>query len=66
MKSLFLKSAALCSALVASFQTFALDVTGVTTAVTAAQTDVETVAVAIIAVAAVMFGIAKIRQVIKA
>lgn len=44
----------------------ALDLTAATASITAAQTDVETVAIAIIGVAAVMFGISKIRQLIKA
>ena len=44
----------------------ALDLTAVTTATTAALGDVETVAVAIIGVAIALFGISKIRQVIKA
>lgn len=54
------------SAALTSVGAFALDTTAVVTSVTAASTDLETVAVAIIGVAAVMFGISKIRQLIKA
>jgi len=66
MKKLFLKVSAGLSGALASVSAFALDTTATNTAITGAQTDIESVAVAIISVAAVMFGIAKIRQVIKA
>jgi uncharacterized membrane protein YuzA (DUF378 family) len=66
MKKILQKGSALVAGVFASTGAFALDTTGVLTAVTGAGTDLETVAVAIIGVAAVMFGISKIRQVIKA
>lgn len=50
----------------AASSAFALDTTAALASITAAQTDVEAVAVGIIGVAAVMFGISKIRQLIKA
>lgn len=53
-------------ALLAGSASAALDTTAAVTAVTGAVTDVETVAGAVIAAAAVLFGISKIRQVIKA
>lgn len=50
----------------ASVSMAALDTTAAVAAVTGAVGDVETVAGAVIAAAAVLFGISKIRQVIKA
>lgn len=50
----------------ASVGAFALDTAAVVTSITSASTDLETVAVAIIGVAAVMFSISKVRQLIKA
>lgn len=45
---------------------FALDTTGITTAIGAAGTDIDTVAIAIFGVIGTMFAISKIRQVAKA
>ena len=64
------KYTAVCTALVGSVVATpafaALDLTAIGTATTAATTDVESVAELIIAAAIVLFGISKIRQVIKA
>lgn len=49
-----------------TFPSFALDTVATIASITGAQTDIEAVAIAIIGVAAVLFGISKIRQVIKA
>ncbi len=67
MKNLFMFCIAVGLTFGLSMPVFAaLDLTAVTASITAAQTDVESVAVLIIGVAAVFFGIAKIRQLLKA
>lgn len=63
---MFKKIAVFSGLLLGSASSFALDTTAAVTAVTGASTDVEAVAVAVIGVAAVMFGISKVRQLIKA
>jgi hypothetical protein len=66
LKSRSTRTLAVLVGTLAASSAFALDTTAAIASISAAQTDVEAVAVAIIGVAAVMFGISKIRQLIKA
>jgi len=66
LKTTLVRLSGLASLFMVGVASAALDTTAAVTAVTGAVTDVETVAGAVIAAAAVLFGISKIRQVIKA
>jgi len=63
---MFVKLATVVTGAIVSMQVFALDTVAAIASIGGATTDVEAIAVAIIGVAAIMFGIAKIRSLLKA